>query len=105
MDRIGRMPHQDQSGHPPVHRPQRRGTVELVPKSRGTGGTATVTCSSDGQPKTTTTTVALSDDRAGSEASRPVRRTGCERDGERWVGALFLCATHAQEWPRTWGEL
>jgi hypothetical protein len=30
---------------------------------------------------------------------------GCERDGEQWVGALFLCAEHAQHWPKTWGDL
>lgn len=30
---------------------------------------------------------------------------GCERDGEQWVGALFLCAEHAQRWPKTWGDL
>ena len=30
---------------------------------------------------------------------------GCERDGERWVGALFLCGEHARRWPRTWGDL
>jgi hypothetical protein len=30
---------------------------------------------------------------------------GCDRDGEQWVGALLLCAEHAQRWPKTWGEL
>jgi hypothetical protein len=29
----------------------------------------------------------------------------CEREGEQWVGALFLCAEHAQRWPKTWGDL
>jgi hypothetical protein len=30
---------------------------------------------------------------------------GCTHDGERWVGALWLCAEHAQQWPKTWGDL
>jgi hypothetical protein len=30
---------------------------------------------------------------------------GCERAGEQRVGALFLCAQHAERWPRTWGDL
>jgi hypothetical protein len=30
---------------------------------------------------------------------------GCERDGQQWVGALLLCAEHAQRWPKTWADL
>lgn len=30
---------------------------------------------------------------------------GCVRDGARWVGVLFLCAEHAERWPKTWGDL